>query len=363
MSLTACYFPEQINYSMKTLGLPSRIVIAIASLSMIGAYFLPVWFIYLMAPQYPEGLTMNIWLYKLSGQVDIINGLNHYIGMKHIKAEMFPELTFLVYILGFFILCGLIVAWKGKRSWLFALILLTVVGGAAAMYDFFLWGYDYGHNLDPTAAIQIPGFSYQPPLIGHKTLLNFDAYSYPDSGGWIIIVAGVIFMIVWWYEWLKSRKAARKIAVLNKNQIPAVAAMLLIGLASCNQGPKNFNYGEDICEDCNMTIVDEKFGAQLVTKKGKVLLFDDVHCLAGFLKDASIQDKEIDKILFIDYNKKNSFIDKDFAVFVYSPQLKSPMNSHIAAATDKPAAEALAASLKGETLLWPDLLKSVQQQK
>src|SRR5215216_3096075 len=99
---------------MNKMGLPSRIIIAIASLSLIATCFLPVWFIFLIAPQYPEGLTMQIWLTKITGQVDIINGLNHYIGMKHIKAEMFPEFNFLVYIVGFYILFGLVVAITGK---------------------------------------------------------------------------------------------------------------------------------------------------------------------------------------------------------------------------------------------------------
>jgi copper chaperone NosL len=64
------------------------------------------------------------------------------------------------------------------------------------MYDFYQWGYDYGHNLDPTAPIQVPGLSYQPPLFGHKRLLNFDAYSLPDVGGWIVIAAAVLAFAV-----------------------------------------------------------------------------------------------------------------------------------------------------------------------
>src|SRR5215213_7277577 len=191
---------------MKKMSLPSRIIIAIASLALTASFFLPVWFIFLIAPQYPEGLTMNIWLNKITGQVDIINGLNHYIGMKHIKAEMFPEFNFLVYIVGFFILFGLTVALTGKRKLLFSYLIITVLGGIAAMVDFYKWSYDYGHNLDPKAAIQIPGFSYQPPLIGHKTLLNFDAYSYPDSGGWVVIIAGLIIFAVYGYEWWRNRK-------------------------------------------------------------------------------------------------------------------------------------------------------------
>src|SRR6476469_293172 len=99
---------------------PSRITIAIASLALIGTYFFPVWFIFLIAPQYPEGLTMNIWLNKLTGQVEVINGLNHYIGMKHITVDIFPEFKCLVYIVAYFILFVLIVALTGRRKLLFA---------------------------------------------------------------------------------------------------------------------------------------------------------------------------------------------------------------------------------------------------
>src|SRR5215212_7135420 len=182
---------------MKKMSKASRITIGMASLALTASFFLPVWFIFLIAPQYPEGLTMNIWLSKITGQVDIINGLNHYIGMKHINANMFPEFNYLIYIVGFFILSGLTVAIIGKRKLLFVYLILIIAGGFAAMYDFYKWGYDYGHNLDPKAAIQVPGLYYQPPLIGHKTLLNFDAYSYPDIGGWVVVIAGITLFLVW----------------------------------------------------------------------------------------------------------------------------------------------------------------------
>jgi copper chaperone NosL len=79
---------------MKKLSIISRIILAVASLCIIAAYFFPVWRIDLFAPQYPEGLVMKIWLNKLTGDVEIINGLNHYIGMKKISVEMFPELNY-----------------------------------------------------------------------------------------------------------------------------------------------------------------------------------------------------------------------------------------------------------------------------
>ncbi|MBI3137440.1 MAG: hypothetical protein HYZ15_02520 [Sphingobacteriales bacterium] len=188
------------------LSISSRILVSFASGALVAVFFLPVWRIDLFAPQYPEGLMMNIWINRLSGDVDIINGLNHYIGMKHISVGMFPEFRFLPWVVAFFMLLGVIVAVTGSRKYLLYYLLLTVVGGSLAMVDFYNWGYDYGHNLDPNAAIQVPGFSYQPPLFGHKRLLNFDAYSFPDVGGWVVAGASALAFLVWLIEWYRHRK-------------------------------------------------------------------------------------------------------------------------------------------------------------
>lgn len=189
---------------MKKISSTSRVIIAITSLIITAAYFIPVWRIDLFAPQYPEGLVMKIWLNKLSGDVDIINGLNHYIGMKKISVEMFPELSYLVYVVAAFIIYGLMISFTGSRKILFSYLVISAIGGALAMYDFYQWGYDYGHNLNPDAPIKVPGMGYQPPLIGHKKLLNFDAYSMPDVGGYIVISVVLIAAVIWFMEYRKK---------------------------------------------------------------------------------------------------------------------------------------------------------------
>ena len=334
---------------------PSRIILAIASLALIATYFLPVWFIYLLAPQYPEGLTMQIWLNKITGQVDIINGLNHYIGMKHISVEMFPEFTFLIYIVAFFIVYGLIVAITGNRKILFSYLIVIILGAVAALYDFYKWGYDYGHNLDPKAAIQVPGLSYQPPVIGHKTLLNFDAYSYPDSGGWVVIISSLIFFVVWFFEWRKSRRMTRKSIPVN-SRMAAASAIILFSLTSCETKIQPFQYGKDSCDDCRMTIMEPHFGAQLVTKKGKVYKFDDLHCLVNFHNNGRVQKEDIDKMVSVDYNNEKVFLDVAAAWFVKSSQLKSPMNSNTASFASQQIATSKAKEVNGQLVKWNDLL-------
>ncbi len=188
----------------------TRLIVALITLALIATYYLPLWQIQLWAPQYPEGLLMKIWLDHISGDFDIINGLNHYIGMRTIHAEMFPEFQIMKWLVAGVIVIGLLPAMLGRRRWLNLYAGLLCVAGVAGMADYYRWGYDYGHNLNPHAAIVVPGMSYQPPIIGYKNLLNFVAYSGPDSGGWIFIAVGVIVVGLALWEFWRVRRAMSK---------------------------------------------------------------------------------------------------------------------------------------------------------
>ena len=178
----------------------SKIIIVFASLLLILTFFFPIWYIDLEAPQYPEGIGLEIWLNKITGQkphdLENINGLNHYIGMKVIVPDAIPELKIMPFIIIFLILFGLISGISGKRYMVYIWIVLFIVIAAIGLYDFYLWEYDYGHNLNPHAAIKIPGMAYQPPLIGSKMLLNFNAISMPHIGFWILFAVVVLATIV-----------------------------------------------------------------------------------------------------------------------------------------------------------------------
>ena len=157
-----------------------------AGVSLLLMFVFPLWKITLEAPQYPEGLGMFIWINKIVGSepanLQNINIMNHYIGMKAIEPDSIPELKFMPYVaLALAVLAllfGVLNKWRINLVW----VILIVVAGSLAIYDFYLWEYDYGHNLDTNAAIKIEGMAYQPPLFGSKKILNFTAKSYPRLG-------------------------------------------------------------------------------------------------------------------------------------------------------------------------------------
>lgn len=183
-----------------------RALLIIGGLALLSVIALPIWRIELDAAQYPEGLELLIYSYKLDGQVEIINGLNHYIGMKTLHAEDFIEFTVLPYLIGIYGLFFIIVGLLARRKLVYILFGAFLLFGIVAMADFWQWLYNYGHDLDPAAPIKVPGIAYQPPMIGFKQLLNFGAFSIPDIGGWIFIACGVLVAYCTVAEWRIAKK-------------------------------------------------------------------------------------------------------------------------------------------------------------
>jgi copper chaperone NosL len=175
----------------------SRLFLALASGLTLAALALPLWSVHLVAPQYPEGLGMEIHANTVRGATDhdlqSINSLNHYIGMKVIEPDEIPELKVIPWIFAGLALAGLIAAAVGRRSLAIAWLTMFVAAGGVGLWDFYRWEYSYGHDLDYAhAIIKVPGMSYQPPLIGSKQLLNFVATSWPASGS---ILLGAAFLL------------------------------------------------------------------------------------------------------------------------------------------------------------------------
>ncbi len=184
---------------MTHLTVRSRILVVVSALLLLGVYVVPLWRIQLHAPQYPEGLGMLIRVNTITGikppDLDNINGLNHYIGMKAIDPDAIPVLKVMPWVVGGLALLAVIVAASGLRVLLLGWLATFAIAGAAGMVEFFRWSYDYGHNLAADAIIKVPGMTYQPPLIGSKQLLNFTAASWPASGSYLALAAFLLGVI------------------------------------------------------------------------------------------------------------------------------------------------------------------------
>ena len=190
--------------------------ILLAGVLLLGlVYVLPLWKITLEAPQYPEGLGMYIRINTVEGveanNLNQINNLNHYIGMKPIHPDTIPELKIMPWVVLSLIILGLLVVWHWKRSLLISWLVLFTLVAVVGLVDFYKWEYDYGHNLDmKNAIIKIPDMNYQPPLIGSKQLLNFKAHSYPAAGGIIIFLSFGLAVVALVMEMQAAKSGSRE---------------------------------------------------------------------------------------------------------------------------------------------------------
>jgi copper chaperone NosL len=322
----------------------ARFLTLAAALLLGLMYVTPVWSVRLVAPQYPEGIGMYIKLNTIEGvkehDLDNINTLNHYIGMKVIEPDAIPELQYMPWIVAGLIAAGVVVAAWGRRRLLVAWLVAFAMLGAAGLYDFWRWAYDYGHNLDlEKAVIVVPDMSYQPPLIGTKVLLNFTATSWPAAGG---TAAGVAFILAAAALFISYRRrgGARGVAVLGT----AIAA------SACAANP-HIAFGVDTCAECRMVIADRRFGAVLVTHTGKSVAFDSVDCLLNYLeRNAELQ---VRGAWVVDAAQPGTLIPAANAVFVQQGALRPPMGATVSFGSLEAARST--AGMTPETLEWNDL--------
>jgi len=188
---------------MRTL---TRAVVVVAALLALAVFWFPLWSYQLEAPQYPEGLGMSIWIDRIGGQLNTINQLNHYIGMKHIDPDALPELRVMPWVIGFMCAAGLLVAIIGRLSGLVAWVGAYVLLGVGGLVDFYRWLYDYGHNLSPDAPISMEPF--MPSMLGRQEVANFWVASWPDVGGIALMASALLAMAALALELWSRRQAA-----------------------------------------------------------------------------------------------------------------------------------------------------------
>ena len=337
---------------MKTskISLFSKVVLLVVSALFFASLWFPMWRIELDAPQYPEGLVLQLHANKIGGDVAIINGLNHYIGMKTLHTEDFPEFQILPYIFGFFGLFALSMVFVNKRKGVIVLFASFLLFGILAGVDFYRWNYEYGHNLDPNAAIVVPGMAYQPPLIGYKQLLNFGAYSIPDVGGWMLIAAGLLLFIIVAKETHLIRR------IFRKPKIDAVLVLLLsLSFMSCGDFKiEPIKLNADKCDFCKMSIADGKYGAEVITQKGRVYKFDDIMCMVNYTKENA--NTKMEAFYVNDFAQDNNLIPIETAFFLSGGDIKSPMHGGIIAFSNEIEAIEFGTKLNAKPITWNTII-------
>ncbi len=191
----------------------SKLLMIVGSLLLLALFVFPLWNITLEAPQYPIPLGMDIHVNKFTDthEFDIknINLMNHYVGMQYIP-ETIPEFEIFPVVIIVMVILGVIIGFIGNHKLFLAWFILMSLLGVIGMYDFYLWEYSYGHDLDPKAIMNFKNpdgsvMGFQPPLFGSKDILNFKAHSYPRTGAYFMF-AGMLLTFVAFFVGKKENK-------------------------------------------------------------------------------------------------------------------------------------------------------------
>jgi copper chaperone NosL len=220
----------------------------------------------------------------------------------------------------------------------------------AGLWDFYCWEYDYGHNLNPHAPIQMAGMNYQPPLIGPKTLLNITAISLPDVAGIALGAVALIALLPLLYPLISRRRS------LSAGAIAATLTVLVVGgsaISGCTPaGPAAIHVGADACDSCRMTITDGKFGGEVLLTKGKALKFDSIDCLSSYVRN---NPSGIRTIYVEDFFEPGHLIEAENAAFARYEGTRGPMGSGWVAAGDSARLRQLVGDHGSEVLRWKDV--------
>jgi hypothetical protein len=180
------------------IGPASRALALAAALLVVPTYLFPLWNLTMFAPQYGDGLRLDIYSYRLQGgnggqDLKEINVLNHYIGMRDLAEDDFREFKWMPFVLGALGLVFLRAAVVGRVLDLLDSIVIFTYFGLFSLWSFGYTMYRYGHVLAPTAPVKVDPF--MPPLFGGAKLANFEVYSYPALGSYALFVVGLALAV------------------------------------------------------------------------------------------------------------------------------------------------------------------------
>jgi copper chaperone NosL len=365
---------------MSNLRVRARLLLLAAALLLIPAWSTPLWSIRIVAPQYNDGLGMYIGVRDIVGHtehdIQNINILNHYIGMKPIVPAEVSPLEVMPYVLLFLMGSAAVVALIGRRWAIGAWLGCFTVIGLAGFYEFWSWNYDYGHNLSPDAPIKVPGMTYTPPLIGAKTLLTIRATSYPSWGTAFLLLSFLSGLAA--FVTLGRRSLAGPVLATVRGAYQrsfgraAVLLVAVLGVTACSTGERAtagdpatvaaFAPGQPPCDYCDGSIPELRFGGEIVAKDGSTYRFMSVECMAGFIAAGHVAEGDIRSMRVVDYSHGEKLIDARTAHYVRSELRESPSGLNLLAAETEKVAHNLHFFFHGTRMSWPDVVELVRKE-
>jgi copper chaperone NosL len=190
-----------------------RFSLPLLCIPLLAAFGQPLWRISMEAPQYPNGLWMDVYVHTLEAgheghDIIEINTLNHYIGMHQIVPEDFTELGYMPFVLGLLMILALRVAAIGNVRMLIDLAVVCTYGLGFLLARFVYRLYVFGHELDPRAPFDVEPFT--PVILGTKQIANFTTHSFPQAGTYLVGFFAMGIACVTLAElWLGRRRALR----------------------------------------------------------------------------------------------------------------------------------------------------------
>lgn len=139
-----------------------------------------------------------------------------------------------------------------------------------------------------------------------------------------------------------------------------IILLISVFTISCSFEPVPFDMGKDVCEHCKMTIVDPKWGAQLITNTGKTYKYDVIECM--ILHEKTLDAKKIHSKWTINYLQNEQFIKVEDALYVRSLEFNSPMGLNAISLSKDEEISQLKLQNSPEKLKWSQLLNIVESE-
>lgn len=185
--------PDRTAYRLPT------ILLALAALLLIGSMFVPYWRMTLLAPQYPGGLQVQVYVNRMAGDVQEIDGLNHYIGMRPLEeaAQLERSVSIAaITVISLLVLSAVFVHTKWAALLAFPAFTVPFV----FLADMYFWLRNFGQNLDPTAALSSSIEPFVPPLLGEGMVGQFRTVASADIGLIMAFLSSVLIAVGLYYH-------------------------------------------------------------------------------------------------------------------------------------------------------------------